>query len=100
MLRANVIDEKDSYVIELDVPGVKGKHVNASVTARTLTVTVNFGDRAGSGDRLSGDQTRFFYLPENVKPTSCSATLDAGVLSLSFSRNAGPKTHKIEIETK
>jgi HSP20 family protein len=97
-LKANILDEKNKYVIELDTPGIKGKDINATITNKVLTVVVNFGSRAGTGDRLSGDQTRYFFLPDDVKPTSCEATLEDGVLSLSFSKSDKPKTHRIEIK--
>ncbi len=101
-----VKETKDGYLFKADLPGVKEKDLDISLTANRLTVTGKREEEARQEDeryfcyeRSYGSFSRSFTLPEGVDPDSVHAELKEGVLTLNISKKPEVKPRRIEIKT-
>jgi len=100
-----VKETKDGYLFKADLPGVKEKDLDISLTANRLTVTGRREEEAKQEDeryycyeRSYGSFSRSFTLPEGVDADSVHAELKEGVLTLSISKKPEVKPRKIEVK--
>jgi HSP20 family protein len=101
-----VKETKDGYLFKADLPGVKEKDLEISLTANRLTVSGRReeeerreGERYYTYERSYGAFSRSFTLPEGVDADSVHAELKEGVLTLNISKKPEVKPRKIEIQT-
>jgi HSP20 family protein len=101
----DVKETKDGYVFKADLPGVKEKDLEISLTGNRLTVSGHREEerkqeeeeRYYAYERSSGTFTRSFTLPEGIDPDSASAELKEGVLTLHLSKRPEVKAKRIEL---
>lgn len=103
-MKADVIDAKDHYIINLDIPGYDKKDIKVHVGDNYLTVYVKKEEESVDEEptegkyihreRYVGTCSRSFYIG-NVKEDQIKAKYENGTLSLNF-----PKVNKSEAETK
>jgi HSP20 family protein len=85
----NIIENEDSFLIEMVVPGIEKKEVNIDLDKNILTIShdqkkevkekeLNFTQR----EFFYGDFCRSFALPEVVNVDNIKATYDKGILSV------------------
>lgn len=99
---ADVEETDDSYVVEIDLPGVKRDEVDIQLTDRQLTVSgeVKEKERAGILRRRTRRVGRFQYsvtLPADVDAEGVGARLDDGVLTVRVPKAEQAKPRRIPI---
>lgn len=101
-----VKETKDGYLFKADLPGVKEKDLEISLTANRLTVTGKREEEQRREEeqyfcyeRSYGSFTRSFTLPEGVDADAVHADLKDGVLTLSIAKKPEVKAKKIEVTT-
>ena len=103
----DIHDEKDSYLIKADLPGVKQNEIDISVDDDTLTLK---GDRKVEkeekdknyyrSERVYGAFQRSFALPSSVDATKIAANYKDGVLEIRIPKTEEVKKKQIKVEVK
>jgi HSP20 family protein len=100
-----VKETNDGYVFKADLPGVKEKDLDISLTGNRLTVSgkrdeeeKHEDERYYAYERSYGSFSRSFTLPEGVDAESVQAELRDGVLTLSVAKKPEVKAKKIELK--
>jgi HSP20 family protein len=101
-----VKETKEGYLFKADLPGVKEKDLEISLTANRLTVGGRREEESRTEEerwfcyeRSYGTFSRSFTLPEGIDADSVRAELKEGVLTLSISKKPEVKARKIEINS-
>lgn len=103
LMRTDIKEKKDSYVVNVDLPGYEKEDIKIEINNGYLTVTAertNSDEEKEEGryirkERYSGQCSRSFYVGDNVKDTDVKASFKNGILTLEF-----PKEKHEEIEDK
>lgn len=97
--------QKDTYTIEVDLPGVKKEDINVSIEDNYLTVSAErkFDEKIQEGDyylmeSAYGKYTRSFYLPEDIDRDSIDARYENGRLIITFEKVASKKRRDIAVK--
>jgi len=103
--RVDIVQEKERYLVQADLPGMKREEIDITVNGDTLTIT---GERKSErktqednfyrSERHYGRFSRSLILPSSVDADRIEAAYKDGVLQLAIpkSEQAGPKQIKIE----
>jgi HSP20 family protein len=103
--RANILENKEGYSIELAVPGFSRGDFNISVDDNILTVSVNSEDTSEYTNALKRQEfsytsfERSWTLPEGVSAAGIDAQYNSGILSLSVPVET-KSARKLQIEVK
>ena len=103
--RANILENKEGYSIELAVPGFSRGDFNISVDDNVLTVSVNSEDTSEYTNALKRQEfsytsfERSWTLPEGVSAGGIDAQYNSGILSLSVPVET-KSARKLQIEVK
>jgi HSP20 family protein len=99
-----VKETKDGYVFKADLPGLKEKDLDISLTGNRLTVSgtreeekKEEDERFYAYERSYGTFSRSFTLPEGVDPNSVDAELKEGVLTIHMAKKPEVKAKRIEL---
>ena len=103
LMRTDIKEKKDSYIVNVDLPGYEKEDIKIEINNGYLTVTAertNSDEEKEEGryirkERYSGQCSRSFYVGDNVKDTDVKASFKNGILTLEF-----PKEKHEEIEEK
>lgn len=100
---ADVCETDDSYVVEIDVPGVKRDDLSVQLTGNDLVVTgeLKETEREGMFRRRTRRTGSFEYrtnLPSDVRADDIEAHLNEGVLVLRVPKAEVAQPRKIEIK--
>ncbi|MGH9474765.1 MAG: Hsp20/alpha crystallin family protein [Terriglobales bacterium] len=101
--RADVVENEQGYLLDLDLPGVKREELNIQVDHETVTIK---GERKlGASpeayhrvERPYGSFSRMFLLPDFVNPAAIEAKLSDGVLHLMLPRREEAKPKQIQVQ--
>jgi HSP20 family protein len=100
-----VKETKDGYVFKADLPGIKEKDLDISLTGSRLTVSGRREEeqrqeeeRYFTYERSYGSFSRSFTLPEGVDAENVQAELKDGVLTLNVAKKPEVKAKKIELK--
>ncbi len=100
-----VKETKDEYVFRADMPGIKEKDLEISLTGNRLTVSGKReeekreqGERFYTYERSYGTFSRSFTLPEGIDPEHVHAELKDGVLTLGIAKKPEVKPKRIELK--
>lgn len=108
--KVDVIENKDSYSLQMDLPGATEKDVNLEIDHGVLTISSvkttekeEKSDKKEEGKWLIRERTqsqfsRRFTLPDDVDEEKVSASFKNGVLNVTMARKALPSPKKIAIE--
>lgn len=99
---ADVTETDDSFVVEVDLPGVRREDVAVDMVGNELSVTgeIQERERAGLFRHRSRRVGRFEYrvlLPQEVDADGVTAELAGGVLTVTVPKAATAKPRRIEI---
>ena len=104
--RVDIVEQKDHYRIDIDLPGVEAKDVSVTVEQNVLSIS---GDRKIEKqdetegyyrfERSRGSFLRSFQLPEDVDPENISAVNKNGVLTVQIPKAEVAKPRSIEVKT-
>ncbi|GGX14193.1 Hsp20/alpha crystallin family protein [Streptomyces chryseus] len=93
----------DTFVVELDLPGVDPESIDLDVERNVLTVRAERRSRAGQdaevliAERPTGSFSRQMFLGETLDTERIDASYDAGVLRLTIPVAEQAKPRKISI---
>ncbi|MDR0831966.1 MAG: Hsp20/alpha crystallin family protein [Bacillales bacterium] len=105
-LKTNIIENDDSYVLELEVPGVKKENISINLEKDTLTITVEKTAKELKEkeaylkkEQAYGTFTRAFYVG-NIKQDSIKAKNEDGILTVIIPKEKPivPEKKQISIE--
>ncbi len=99
---ADVEETDDSYVIDLELPGVKKDDVDISVAGRRVTISGQRKERERVGvlrrrERLVGSFRFEIELPTELDEQSVSASLDDGVLNVRIPKRNDDRARRIQV---
>ena len=92
MMKTDVIEKSDSYLLKVNIPGVKKEDVKITLEDGYLTIHAKYQKEIEGKDkylyqeRRVGEYTRSFYVDENVKSEDITASIEDGVLSLTIKK--------------
>ncbi|MGW7054307.1 Hsp20/alpha crystallin family protein [Streptomyces sp. NPDC054887] len=95
--------EDETFVVELDLPGVDPETIDLDVERNVLTVKAERRSRAGEdaevliAERPTGSFSRQLFLGETLDTERIDASYDAGVLRLTIPVAEQAKPRKISI---
>ena len=101
--RTNFYDNGSAFALTLDVPGLKDKDVNLTLTNNVLTVTGSRKTDAPEGysvhrqERAPYEFSRSYALPAKIDPEKVSATLANGVLTIALEKAPEVKPRQINV---
>ena len=92
LMKTDVRETADSYILEMDLPGFKKEEVSVALEDGYLTVSAAKGldqeekdKKTGAyirRERYSGSMSRSFYVGENVTQDDIKAKFENGILNL------------------
>jgi HSP20 family protein len=100
--QADVTETDDAYVVEIELPGVKKKDIEISLSGRRLLVTGERVEKERTGilRRRTRRVGRFRYevvLPGAVDEDGVEASLEDGVLTLLVPKASTERPRRIEV---
>jgi len=97
--------QKDTFTIEVDLPGVKKEDINVSVEDNYLIVSAERKmkeevkeDNYYLMESAFGKYTRSFYLPDDIDRDSIDARYENGRLIITFEKVASKKRRDIAVK--
>ena len=99
---ANVLESKDGYVLEAEMPGVNKEGLEITVENDELTIVgrravVENRGRQVYRESRAFDYRRVFELDPSIDTTKITARLDQGVLTLQLPKAEAVKPRKITV---
>lgn len=104
--KADIYEEDDRIVLEMEAPGLKQEDINLTVEGNTLTIS---GERKQNEERKKGRYqrveryygsfSRTFTLPATVDLNSIEASYEHGVLHISMTKKAEAKPRQIKVNS-
>jgi HSP20 family protein len=101
----DIVEEKDSFVLQADVPGVDPAKIEVSMDAGVLSLS---GERHGETsdeyeglkrvERISGKFYRRFTLPETADAEGITATSNNGILEITIPKQPEVQSRRITVE--
>lgn len=104
MMKTDVKETDDGYVVDIDLPGFKKEEIELQLENGYLTVSASKGlekdekdknDRYVRRERYTGSMSRSFYVGENVTEKDIHARYENGILTFRL-----PKEEKRAVEEK
>ncbi|RAY11069.1 Hsp20/alpha crystallin family protein [Actinomadura craniellae] len=100
---ADVSETEDSYVIEIDLPGVRKDDVDIQLADQLLTITGEVHEQEGKRWRRRARRVGRFefrtYLPGDVDTERVDARFEHGVLTIAVPKAEAAKPKRIEISS-
>lgn len=105
LMKADIYEEEDKYVIEMDIPGFNKKEVNVDYEDGYVTITAKKEQEKNDDkknyikrERIYSEYTRSFYAG-NINEDEIKAKFQDGTLTLNFPKeNQKENIKQIEIE--
>jgi len=100
----DVRETPDSYIFKADLPGVKEKELDISLTGNRLTISgqremeeKQQNDNFHLYERTYGSFSRSFTLPDTADVNLCKAELKDGVLTVVLPKRAEAQPRKVSL---
>ena len=103
----DLVEEKDTFIVKADLPGIKKEELDIKVEGRVLTLK---GERKEeketkeknyyASERFYGVFTRMIELPTDVKADQVKAAYKDGVLEITLPKTEGAKAKQVTVEVK
>ena len=101
LMRTDVTEEGDDYVMEIELPGVEKKDISVSLKGGYLSIQVNQSEENKKErkdyvvkERFTGTSKRSFYVGNHLRKEDIHAHLENGILRLSFPRSNSKKAEE------
>jgi HSP20 family protein len=95
-LATDIHEDKDSYLVRFEMPGVKKEDVKIELNDRLLTVSAEKKEKTGEAES-SSSYSRSISVPDSVKADSISAKLEDGILTVTLPKSEERKPRNIEL---
>ena len=106
--RVDVLEQKDAYTLEMELPGRSENDVNIEVDYKNLKISSvkeeakndseNEKTKYVLRERGSRDFERNFILPEDVDTESIKANFKNGILTINMAKRENAVPRKIEVQ--
>lgn len=103
-MRMNVNEDKKSYRVTVDMPGVKKEDIDVSVQGNQVSITAEVtrednrdNERELYSERYVGRAYRSFSLPSDIDGDQAEASYESGVLTLTLPKKAGTETRRLSV---
>ncbi|MCK5076092.1 MAG: Hsp20/alpha crystallin family protein [Calditrichia bacterium] len=100
--RVNVVEDKNEFLLEIDLPGVSEKDVK--ITAHNEKLDIE-GERKACSEKIyireeisKGKFCRSFKLPDNVESNKIEAAFKNGILSIKLTKKEESKPKEVSIK--
>jgi len=105
MLRMDVSEDDNGYVVKADLPGVNKEDIAVSIDGATVSVSAEVKQEKEAkesgkvlrSERYYGSFTRSFTLPAEIDVAKADAAYEKGVLTLTLPKAAGGETRKLPV---
>ena len=104
--RADIVEEKNNYRLDIDLPGMTKDEINISLEKDVLTISGERAvqekpeeEKAYRNERKFGKFSRSFNLNKSIKSEKINASFSNGVLTLILPKQEEEKPKKITIST-
>ena len=100
--RVNIVEDKNEFLLEIDLPGVSEKDVK--ITAHNDKLHIEGERKAGSEKNYvreeisKGKFCRSFKLPDNVESNKIEAAFKNGILSIKLTKKEESKPKEVSIK--
>lgn len=99
----DIEETDDSYVVDIDLPGVRPDDVNVELRDSELRITGEYQERERKGvlrrrSRRIGQFEHVIALPGDVDADKVDATLQDGVLTVKVGKASASRPRRIEIK--
>jgi HSP20 family protein len=101
----NILEEDESYAVQVALPGLDEKDINVNIENNTLTVS---GERKLENEekresytrieQLYGTFVRSFSLPNTIDTNGVDATMSKGVLTVTLPKREETKPKSIQVK--
>lgn len=104
LMKTDIVERKDSYLLKINVPGVKKEDVKISLKEGYLLVEVKLENEFEENDkfiyqeRRVGEYSRSYNVGDEVSQEDISAGLENGVLTITIKKSE-PKEKKAQYIT-
>ena len=110
IMKTDIKEKKDKYVIEMDLPGYEKENINLSLKDGYLEVTAEVKKEEDSGEdekfvhkeRYYGHCSRSFYVGDQINESEISAEFKNGILEICVPKKEEakelPEAKRIEIK--
>ncbi len=92
MMKTDIIEKGDSYLLKVNIPGVKKEDVKVSLHDEYLTINVKYKEEIEKNDkylyqeRRMGEYTRSYNVGRGVKDEDVHASIEDGVLTITIKK--------------
>jgi HSP20 family protein len=101
----DVVDKGPSYVITVDMPGVKKEAIDVSIEGSHVAINaesvyetpVKEGEKLLHTERFAASYARSFELPSDVTDEGAEAVFENGVLTLTLPKRAPTSSKRLMI---
>lgn len=102
MMRTDIRESDNGYIIDVDLPGYKKENIKVDVTDGYLNISAKMDDEEDDSkkgkyvrrERYYGECSRSFYIGDDIKTDDVKASFKNGILSLNI-----PKKTEAEKES-
>ncbi len=99
----NIVETKDGYVLEAEMPGVNKSGLELTLENTELTIVGHRQVEPLSGEALfresrRGDYRRVFELDPAIDTSKISARMEQGILTLTLPKSERVKPRKITVD--
>jgi len=106
--RTNILNKDNKYIVQMSVPGFKKDDIDINVEDDVLTISSEFensneenNDNFYRKEFVKSSFTRSFYIPDDVDSEKIDASMEDGILNVSFTKmELKKKDNKISIKIK
>jgi HSP20 family protein len=102
----NLTEDKDSYYVRAELPGVKGEALDIQVTANNLAISgerkiaaEDKGAKYHRREREAGSFSRMIGLPGDIDSDKVDAKLEDGILTVVVSKAEAAKPKQITVKS-
>lgn len=103
----DVIEEKDSFLVKADLPGIKKEELDIKVEGKFLTLKAERKEEKEikeknyyASERFYGIFTRMIELPTDIKADQVKANYKDGVLEVTLPKTENAKAKQVTVEVK
>ena len=101
LMKTDIVEKKDSYLLKINVPGVKKEDIKVSLDKGYLTIDVQYKEEIKDDEkylyqeRRIGEYSRSYNVGENVTEKDIDAKIENGVLFITIKKEE-PKEQKAQ----
>ena len=105
IMNTDIIEKKDGYELQIDLPGVKKEDIQIEIDKGILSISVSISNSSDEEDkkyirkeRFTGEIKRSFNIGENVDEEDIYASFENGILYLNLPKKEEKDNKKKYIE--